>query len=284
MVSMRQLIARIRPAFLKRAYRIRRNMKELSPIQRLECEVKNLRLKSTTDLRELLDSAEIEMKWDQSTQQINVFAIPDGTGGVNPGDRKAIYYLISNLNPSSVLEIGTHIGASTLSIASALFVNRIKDGRQANLVSVDISDVNSPTSKPWLRHGTKKSPLEMVREMNYEAFVQFTTDNSLSYFTKCERRFDFILLDGDHRAKTVYQEIPAALNLLNPNGVILLHDYFPLLTPLWSNGSLIPGPFLATERLAKEGANLVVLPLGRLPWPTKLQSNVTSLALLLRKE
>jgi len=65
--------------------------------------------------------------------------------------------------------------------------------------------------------------------------------------------------------------------------MILLHDYFPEMKPLWSDGSVFPGPFLAVNRLVKEGADLVALPLGSLPWPTKLQSNVTSLALLLRK-
>ena len=74
-----------------------------------------------------------------------------------------------------------------------------------------------------------------------------------------------------------------ALKMLNPNGVILLHDYFPGMKPLWSDGTVIPGPYLATERFVKEGINLTVLPLGELPWPTKLGSNVTSLALLLRK-
>jgi hypothetical protein len=64
--------------------------------------------------------------------------------------------------------------------------------------------------------------------------------------------------------------------------VILLHDYFPDLKPLWSNGRVIPGPWLAIERLKREGAPLTVKPFGALPWPTKLNSNNTSLALLLR--
>jgi predicted O-methyltransferase YrrM len=284
MMRIRQQVARVVPAFLERAYRVRREMKALSPIQSLECEVRNLRPRSQINLEELFSSHSIEMRWRDSTRKTDVFGIPDGTGGVNPGDRKAIYYLVSNLNPSSVAEIGTHIGASTLSIASALFTSRIEPGRLATLVSVDVNDVNSPPSTPWLRHGATKSPGEMVNEMGYEGFVEFITDTSLSYFARCERRFDLIFLDGDHSAKTVYQEIPAALRALNHNGVILLHDYFPKLKPLWSNGSVIPGPFLATERLAGEGANLLVLPLGKLPWPTKLQSDVTSLALLLRKE
>lgn len=284
MIRIKQQIARILPASLKRSYNIRRDMRELSALQSLECEVKTLRPRSQIDLEYLFASPEIEMRWHHSRQQTAVFAIPDGAGGVNPGDRRAIYYLISNFMPSSVLEIGTHIGASTLHIASALCMNRTKGGGQANLVSVDIDDVNSPASKPWLKHDSKRSPMEMVQEMGYEAGVKFVTDTSLNYFAQCKWRFDFIFLDGDHSAKTVYQELPAALKLLNQNGVILLHDYFPKLKPLWSNGSVIPGPFLATERLAKEGANLTVLPLGRLPWSTKLQSNVTSLALVLGTE
>ena len=157
-------LLQIVPAFLKKAYRIRSEMKELSPIQRLECKVKNLRPRSEVDLKELFNSPEIEMSWKHSTKMTDVFAIPDGTDAVNPGDRKAIYYLISKLNPSSVLEIGTHIGGSMLHIASALFMNRIKDAKETKLVSVDINDVNSPTSKPWLKYGIRKSPIEMVNE------------------------------------------------------------------------------------------------------------------------
>lgn len=280
MARIKQRIARLMPASLVRAYSIRREMKKLSRIQRLECEVMNLRPRSNIDLTTLFDSREIEMRWDHSTKKTDALAIPERRGGLNLGDRKAIHYLISKLDPSSVLEIGTHIGASTLSIASALFMN----GSQANLISVDISDVNSPASKPWLSHGTRQSPIQMVNEMGYETFVEFITDSSLSYFARCNRRFDLIFLDGDHAAGTVYQEIPAALNLLTQNGVILLHDYFPHLKPLWSDSPVIPGPFLATERLVKEGASLVVLPLGKLPWPTRMQANATSLALLLRRE
>ena len=283
-MKIKQLIAGLMPASLKRSLGIRRETKELMSIQQLECDVRNLRSISQTNLRDLFDSNQIEKMWSDSIKQTDSFAIPDGTGGVNPGDRKAIYYLISALNPSSVLEIGTLIGASTLNISSALFMSRIKQGKSARLISVDINDVNCPKSKPWLKYGTRKSPIEMIKEIRYETFVEFVVDTSLSYFSKCQQRFDFIFLDGDHSAKVVYQEVPAALKLLNQNAVILLHDYFPRMKPLWSNDSVIPGPLLATERLAREGANFLVLPLGRLPWPTKLQSNITSLALLLRNE
>lgn len=99
---------------------------------------------------------------------------------------------------------------------------------------------------------------------------------------KCEQRFDFIFLDGDHAAKTVYREVSAALKLLNPGGVILLHDYFNDLKPLWSNNILLAGPYLGVRRIREEGVPVRVIPLGQLPWPTKLGSNVTSLALLVK--
>jgi hypothetical protein len=84
--------------------------------------------------------------------------------------------------------------------------------------------------------------------------------------------------------KTVYKEVTAALNLLNKGVLILLHDYFPNLKSLWSNGSVIPGPFLAIKRLIDENVNIHILPLGELLWPTKLGSNVTYLALLSKNE
>ena len=163
-------------------------------------------------------------------------------------------------------------------------MSQVKNGKNANLISVDIADVNSTVTKPWLGYGTKYSPVEMINKLNYGSFVNFVADTSLNYAANCKQKFDFIFLDGSHSAANVYQEIPMALKLLNQNGVILLHDYFPGMNPLWSDGSMIPGPYLATERFAKEGINLTVLPLGKLPWPTKISSNVTSLALLLRKK
>lgn len=280
--TIRQLLG-ITPDFIVRGLRIRRERREIQRIQRLECNVEYLKSWKDIDLSDLFASHETEMRWNDAKKTIDMFVVPDGTGGVNPGDRRAIFYLISKFKPSSVLEIGTHIGASTVHIASALYMNQVsEDGIRAILVSVDMADVNDPISKPWLEHGTILSPIEMINKMNLETFVEFLVDSSLNYFSKCDTKFDFIFLDGDHAAKTVYQELPAALNLLNEGGMILLHDYFPDLKPLWSNGSVIPGPYVATERLKDEGVNMNVMPLNELPWPTKSQSNATSLALLYR--
>lgn len=236
-----------------------------------------LRLAAEIDLAALLaESSRGGVSFAQALEAVDQFAIPDGSGGVNPGDRRALYQLIVNLSPENVLEVGTHIGASTLMIALAL-------GQQAKLTTVDISDVNCESKQPWRKYGSTRSPRAMIESLDLADRVDFITQPSTVFMADCQRTFDFIFLDGSHSADVVYKEIPAALKLLNPRGVILLHDYFPDGEPLWRNGSVVAGPFLATRRLAEEAASLVALPLGKLPWPTKLGSNVTSLALLARR-
>lgn len=270
--------------FLKRIRKVRREADGLEKIPSLGCKAESLRSAEEVNLEEVFSSNGIKAAWDIVVPELRAFEIPDGTGGVNPGDRRAISYLVRYFEPHSVLEVGTHIGASTIHIAAALRSRREAEIKEhPDLISVDAVDVNDPVSKPWLRHGIRFSPAEMIGRMGYDDFTAFVTSTSLDYMTDCERGFDFIFLDGDHAAKTVYREIPAAMELLNPDGLILLHDYFPGAKPLWSNDSVIPGPFLAAERLRAEGAQFEVLPLGRLPWPTKLKSNLTSLALLARK-
>lgn len=280
-MGLKQLMASMVPSFIQNKLRLQMELKRLDAAPLSESKTDNLRYKGNLSLSEIFSSQEIDSMWQGSEKEIRQLNIPDGTGGVNLGDRRAIFYLISAIKPISVLEIGTHIGASTIHIASALDKNLDKN---ANITTVDIADVNSHIEKPWLKHGTTRSPIEMIDKLDYGSLVNFVTDTSLNYAANCQRTFDFIFLDGDHSAATVYEEIPVALNLLNKNGVILLHDYFPNMKPLWSSGLVIPGPFLATERLRIEGVNLTVFPLGNLPWPTKFKSHVTSLALLLRDE
>ena len=247
------------------------------------CKTNNLIARKNITLSAIFNSNEINERWASVQNNINKFAIPDGTGGVNPGDRRALFYLISHFKPQSILEIGTHIGASTLNTASAMAKTAAEDGIKAQLTTLDIRDVNDQLLKPWLEYGTTQSPLEMIQDLDMADSVHFIQGSSVDYLKNTTQKFDFIFLDGDHSAQAVYQEVPLALNLLNPNGVILLHDYYPNGQPLWSNNYLIDGPYRAIERFTAEGADLIVLPLGNLPWATKLNSNATSLALLMKK-
>lgn len=243
----------------------------------------NLRPVGDVTLASIMVSSEIEADWNRTKEAIDSLGIPDGTGGINPGDRQAVFYLARAFCPTAVLEIGTHIGASTMHLAAALSVNMASGGPPAHLATVDILDVNDTQAKPWLAHGVASSPKEMVERLGFDQIVNFVTSPSLEYMAACLEKYDFIFLDGDHSARTNYQEIPAALNLLNSGGILLLHDYYPNLETLWPGCKVIPGPFLAVRRLLREGAGLTPVPLGELLWATKKGARISSLALIMKR-
>ncbi len=286
-MNIRQSIGKFIPISIKNYIRgntRKDEIQELKSLNRINCDTSKLLSEGDVELAKIFNSERIKSSWDEVEKDINSFDIPDSTGGVNPGDRRALFYLIRYFKPNSILEIGTHIGASTINIGSAVHQNQLEDKTESTLKTLDIRDVNSISEKPWMEYGTKKSPIEMIRSLKYETFVEFIVDTSFNYFKTSNEKFDLIFLDGDHAAKTVYQEIPLALKQLNKGGVILLHDYFPNGKPLWSNKKVLPGPYLATERLILEGADMSIIPIGDLPWATKLGSNTTSLALLVKKD
>lgn len=156
-------------------------------------------------------------------------------GGVCFADRRAIYYLIRHLKPSAVLEIGTHVCASAVYICAALKHNGI--GR---LTTVDLRDCR--------RH---------------DVDADFVIADSVNFMRSEIRKYDFIFLDGDHGATTVYREVAAALGILRDGGHILLHDYYAI-------GRPISGPYLGMKRIMSEAAMHV-------------QTLATSLALVARK-
>lgn len=268
------------PDQFKRKIVFYREKKKLNKVKTQSCRIDTLVKYEKINLKEIFNSNTI-IELPVVEETIAKFQIPNGTGGINPGDRKAIYCLLRWLKPHKVLEIGTHIGVSTVYLAMAQKKFN-GDKSPVKLTTVDICHVNDTKDKNWLKFGMKYSPLEMIKEIGAETYVQFICSPSLEYLQNTNERFDFIFLDGSHNADIVYQEIPAALNVMNKNGLILLHDYFFALQPLWSDKKVIPGPFLAVQRLISKGARLKLLPLGKLPWSTKLNSNVTSLALVAR--
>ncbi|TCR61524.1 methyltransferase family protein [Bosea sp. BK604] len=198
----------------------------------------------------------------------------DIDGGICPGERRALYQLVASLKPARVLEIGTHIGASTLAIARSLATH---SGPGAHLTTVDIVDVNDPTHGAFARLGLA-SPRENLMRAGLSDRVTFIAKPSSEYLRETDDRFDLIFLDGDHAAPAVYREFAQALNCLTPNGAILLHDFYPDGRPLYPNGSIEPGPVVAAERITAECRGIGFLPLGELPWESKQGVRTTSLA------
>ncbi|GJL84799.1 MAG: hypothetical protein DHS20C02_05740 [Micavibrio sp.] len=240
----------------------------------------NLCSSETIPLSDIYADTDITEAWEKDHKIIaKAYGDEDSFGGVNPGDRRALYYLIMALKPKNILEVGTHIGASTLHIARAL--------KQLNangkVTSADIIDVNHPETGPWKQLGLKKSPKDFATELECIEYIDFDIGPCLDFMNETKQRYDFIFLDGDHTAQAVYKEVSAALPLLNKNGVILLHDFYPEAKPLYPDNSIIDGPFRALERISKENPAIDVLPLGELPWPTKQGTSITSLALVVKR-
>jgi predicted O-methyltransferase YrrM len=265
---------------------IRSEQHELRAIPKLPFDASRLRRITASEIRSIFTSTVFDQEWNQIADILSRHCdIADGqTGAVNPGDRRAIYYLIRGLHPLNLLEIGTHVGASTIHIAAAIAREKQNTQKIPTLMSVDIQDVNDAPEAPWRRFQLHRPPAGMLQDAGYSDFVRFITQKSPDFLRQHLQKYDFIFLDGSHAAAVVYQEIPLALASLEENGVILLHDFYPHNKPLWSsNRGIIPGPWIAFQRLLKEGAPLSVIPLGALPWPTKLGTNVTSLAILTRQ-
>lgn len=280
-MGLRHLIAGLLPRPLLNRARIARDRLGLRSLDKPPCDCGRLGAMTQEELHALFASPDLAAEWSAVESWLGTLGALTVTGGVNAGDQRALYYLARSLRINAVLEIGTHVGSSTIALAHALQRNCSGTGqRPARLITVDCHDVNDAERKPWLKYGARHSPQEMVSLGGFREVVSFITADSLSYMRDCKMTFDLIFLDGDHAARSVYREVPMATGLLNKGGYIILHDYFPDLTPLWSNDSLVPGPWLALQRLQSEGNKLSVLPLRELPWPTKYGSNVTSLALL----
>lgn len=230
------------------------------------------------DLPAAFASTDLERDWRTAAARIDVLGITP-EAGMNPGDRRALYYLVRLLRPGAVLEIGTQAGASTVHLAAGLAdVHGTAGARR--LLTVDIKDVNGADKAAWRSFRLPQSPADAMRRLGCDRLVEFRVGRSLDVLRESGEQYDLIFLDGDHRLKTVAAEIPLALRRLNPGGFLLLHDFFPGLRPLWPDGKVINGPQLAVRRLQRAGWPLGVHPLGDLPWPTKLGTSSTSLALL----
>lgn len=256
---------------------------ELAQLPAMAVDSTKLATVTPLQLSNWLANNDIAADWQSLDALRTKLRIANMIEGVNAGDQRALYTLVRALKPQHILEVGTHVGCSTLSIAlgAAPYDSTVAPCTY-KLTTVDIRDVNDPIDKPWIAFGADRSPSELMMTAGYTDHVQFVVANSVEFLSVASPTYDFIFLDGSHTAATVYQEASLALRRLNPGGLIALHDYYPKCKPLWSDGVVIPGVALAMARLLREHPNLTVLPFGKLPWPTKLNSQMTSLALICR--
>jgi predicted O-methyltransferase YrrM len=235
-----------------------------------------------TDLRDSFDGKLLSSHDSEWHQFCRVFEAQTSTlvgeGGVNIGDMRALFSITRSLQPKRILEVGTHLGFSTSVFAAALEAGGSRD---SIITTVDIADVNSRETQPWRKSGSMVSPYELCKHVAPSITVRFEVDDSVSFMSKAEDKFDLVFLDGSHDADAVFNELNSLHAILAADSTVLLHDYFPGGRPLWSNNHVIYGPYLAAKKFfLKSPSGVTISSLSPLPWETKLNSRNTSLAYL----
>jgi predicted O-methyltransferase YrrM len=128
-MGFKQQIKRLIPNFIQKqltAIRVYKEQEEYNSLKKLTCNTENLYDAKEVSLEHIFKNEDILKSLKKWEEKLNTLGIPDFTGGVNPGDRKALFFLIRYFQPKNVLEIGTHIGASTVNIAAALNYNHMQ--------------------------------------------------------------------------------------------------------------------------------------------------------------
>src|SRR5262245_13446651 len=77
----------------------------LRRVGRIACDTSRLsRLMDRQRLDAIFSSQDLDEEWLETERQIASRNLPEKSDGVNPGDRRALYYLVRQLKPTRALE------------------------------------------------------------------------------------------------------------------------------------------------------------------------------------
>lgn len=198
-----------------------------------------------------------------------------GAGAVGSADAAAVFLLARRAclgrDSARMLEIGTHLGHSTLYLAGAA----AETG--ARVTTVDIADVNGPNGA-WAAIGAMP-PAVRLDSVGLRGRVSFETRTSESAWREEGLPYDFIFIDGEHSEVAVLIDLLGALGRAAPGSTVLLHDFNDPGDPIPGIGPTF-GTFWAMRRLARRVPGATLLPLRSLPFGPRGETVATSLAIL----
>jgi len=157
---------------------------------------------------------QFEATYDHNTGGWSDSGSPTGIsyGSIELEVGRALYGIVRLLQPSSILETGSHLGYSTCCLAQAMLDNASLRGQvppaKGSITTLD------PWVVPHLWDNTQLADLiEWLPRMSSDELPQVSS-----------RMFDLLVLDSDHSYETIIGELISFEPLLSEGGVILMHD------------------------------------------------------------
>lgn len=116
-------------------------------------------------------------------------------------------------SPKNCLEIGTFEGRFAVWLA---------ENYNCRVTTIDPFDGSLYNVPQVLFNEAKKNCIHNIKISNCP--ITLYQDTSLNVLKKLNEKFDFIYIDGSHKASDVLQDLVLSYSLLNKGGVILLDD------------------------------------------------------------
>ena len=130
----------------------------------------------------------------------NGFRPPDGVPGwLTPSEGRALWETATG---HIVLELGTACGRATVCLAQSA----------RRVLTLDVQDQTPATE--WVRRFAVADRVEFRRGSVVDAMTTLGTE-----------RFGMVFVDTEHDAASVKRDLEAALGVIEPGGLIAVHDY-----------------------------------------------------------
>ena len=185
------------------------------------------------------------------------FHISKKSESISIEDQFILNIISKNAMPNNILEIGTFIGASSYIISKTLNENYINH----HIDTVDIIDVNSLKNKNYIKKNFSidNTPDELFKKSKLEKYISYFKSGSVNFFKKYNKKYDLIFIDGSHKARDAYFDVVNAINSINHDGIILIHDYYNYYNKNNPKKILTFGPCLALNKLIRENKNIKII-------------------------
>lgn len=151
---------------------------------------------------------------DTSPEITNQYYSMYNTGGIELETGEFLYSLVRITKPKLIVETGTHIGISSLYMASGLAENEFNGVFDTKLITCEIfKELIIVAQKLWKDNGVDK-------------FISIYEGYSLELDIQKEK-IDILFLDSEPQYR--YDELLKFYNQVRPGGFIIIHDLPPLM-------------------------------------------------------